>query len=238
MPVAENIRKCCDEFYRSAAREVEAKRNTVIIGFGHRARQGKDTVVEHLVKKYAERKLVVQRYSFAEALKVEVFDWLQATAFIEFTYDGIIVPNRILPGGFYINRNYSRSEKVAYIEAHKVVLRPLLQKWGTDFRRSQDKNYWVEKLRAQIAADNPHAALISDMRFENEAEICDETVRVERVGYVETDPSIGQHISETAMNSYPYDHVLEAEDGNLAGLLYKAEEVFDKILAERRILIR
>lgn len=236
MPVAENIRKCCDEFYRSAAREVEAKRNPVIIGFGHRARQGKDTVVEHLVKKYAERKLVVQRYSFAEALKVEVFDWLHQTLFaMGQGWAHLYAP---IPAPYRKVGEYTTAQKLVWIEAAKVELRPILQKWGTEFRRAQNENYWVNKLRTQIAADNPHAALISDMRFENEAEICDETVRVERVGYVETDPSIGQHISETAMNSYPYDHVLEAEDGNLSGLLYKADELFDKILAERRILIR
>ena len=57
----------------------------------------------------------------------------------------------------------------------KDVFRPLLQVWGTDFRRAQDPDYWVRALEARIdrsfAEDRTRTLVVDDARFPNEFEL-------------------------------------------------------------------
>lgn len=219
-----------DHFYRPEHPALIMRGQPLVIGFGHRAQNGKDTVVNHLVQKYAKSKLIVRRYAFADALKVEVFDWAQATGFLEVHFpDTFQCIGEPAIGGFYWNRPYSVAEKLIWVEQSKARLRSVLQKWGTEFRRAQDLDYWVKKTKARIAEEQPHVALLSDMRFPNEAVICDVTVNVVRQGY-----SIGTgHASETELDAWPYDHALTAAEGDLPGLKQQAEELFSRLLRER-----
>lgn len=54
----------------------------------------------------------------------------------------------------------------------KDSFRPLLQVWGTDFRRAQDPDYWCRALEARIrrsmAEDSSRRLVIDDCRFPNE----------------------------------------------------------------------
>lgn len=209
-------------------------RSTVIVGLGHKARRGKDTVAAHLVRKYAETGLRVQRYSFATALKAEVFDWLQGFH-AEHDLLAKFQPDSLYPHPSPALIGWDDSAKVQWVDSNKAAIRSLLQRWGTDFRRAHDADYWVNKTHAAIIADRPHVAVLSDMRFKNEAGICDVTIRVERKGFVLSEPGVAIHISEKELDDYPYDYEIEAEDGDVKGLCAKAEEVFDKILLEHRV---
>lgn len=74
--------------------------------------------------------------------------------------------------------------------------RAILQKWGTDFRRAQDPDYWVKKGTATIvkAARYAELVVVTDVRFANEAQaiheaggfvaevIAHDHVRAERLG--------------------------------------------------------
>lgn len=231
-----------DNFYRPDMLGPRAK--PLIIGFGHKARQGKDTVVAHLVQKFAESKLVVRRYAFADALKHEFMSALLAIAG---------------PTGRFFNPNSIAAirtlESWAGVpEDHQMELdtictagkpRHLLQWWGGEFRRAglvpgapfalPDPNYWVRKVQQQIEQDRPAVALIADTRYPNEAAICDVTVRVERKGF-KLAGTAATHPSETELDNYPYDFTISAEEGDVAGLCRQAEEVFAAILHERRRL--
>jgi len=60
---------------------------------------------------------------------------------------------------------------VPYINEHKDVFRPILQWWGTDFRRRlHGENYWIQRV-ADTLAGLPAAAVvfITDVRFPDEA---------------------------------------------------------------------
>lgn len=54
------------------------------------------------------------------------------------------------------------------LNARKAEYRPLLQRWGTEYRRAEDPNYWVKEwARRRALIDGPVVA--TDCRFPNEA---------------------------------------------------------------------
>src|SRR5687768_4004777 len=101
---------------------------TLVIGLGHKARQGKDEVASYLVRAYGQR-LDIRRYAFADALKAHC--------------------------------------RVAFRMTEKDA--PLLQMVGTDLYRRADPDIWVRALYWQLREDAPEVAIITDMRFPNEA---------------------------------------------------------------------
>jgi hypothetical protein len=245
MAVAENIKRMASEFYRLPIQESSSTRPALVIGLGHKARNGKDTVVAHLVKKYAESKLIVKRYAFADALKHEFMNAVVAIAGPKgrFFNPQAIAAIRRLENWAGVQEDH-QMELDAICTAGKP--RHLLQWWGGEFRRQglipgapfalPDYDYWVRKVQQAIVKDKPHVALIADTRYVNEAAICDVTIRVERKGF-----SLGaaaSHSSETELDTFPYDHTLSVKEGDIAGLCRQAEELFDNILFERRILLR
>lgn len=219
---------------------VMPKRRPLVVGVGHEAQQGKDTLVNHLVETFGKREqgtwgktfpMDVLRYAFADPLKIEVFDFLQALSFANY-HDFISIGGR----DFSIitipySKVFSREEKLVFINENKVVLRPLLQKFGTEYRRSQNHDYWVRETQIKIDYDLPQVALLSDMRFLNETEICDFTVRVVRKGF--TSVAAG-HVSEQELKDFPYDYVIEAE--SVEELKGKGELVFNHILTRKGLL--
>ena len=91
--------------------------------------------------------------------------------------------------------------EVDFVEAQKDFFRPLLQWWGTEFRRSLCGNdYWVNRMRRQL--DQHRLAdyiFVTDVRFPNEAEL------------------IREHSTETVMDTYEFDEVIK-NDGDLKQL--------------------
>lgn len=215
------------------------EKKTLIVGLGNRAQQGKDTAAEHIIQVFGKREegewgnyfpIDVRRYAFADALKVEVFDWIQAQTFIESNFSATFdLPWEV--GSYFWNRSYSTEEKLAWVNRNKGQLRKLLQKWGTEFRRVQDSDYWVKKTLARIREEGPQVALITDMRFLNEAKAVDVTVKVKRPGFVSGVPL---HSSETVLDDYPFQYILEAT--NLEELKEGAETLFVEILEDKGVL--
>ncbi len=105
---------------------------------------------------------------------------------------------------------------VDYINAHKETFRPILQWWGTDFRRRlHGEDYWIRKMAAALAT-LPAAAVvfITDVRFPNEAALVrahgGRVVRIVRRNYTPPAAALG-HASETAMAAIVADDTLVAE---------------------------
>ena len=102
-----------------------------------------------------------------------------------------------------------------YINAHKARFRPILQWWGTDFRRAQfGEDYWLKQMATALAAQSPGATvLITDVRFANEAALVrargGRLVKVVRLNYA---PPAGEgHASETELDRVIPDETIAAE---------------------------
>jgi hypothetical protein len=121
----------------------------------------------------------------------------------------------------------------------------MLQFWGTDFRRAQNKNYWVNKTSnriKEIQSNNPEAIiLIPDTRFRNEYEKLKDFggifIKVYRMIDTDTghyiqylDPERDpQHQSEIELDPVLSDHVITSPDGNIPELYRRAKLTFDII---------
>lgn len=110
----------------------------------------------------------------------------------------------------------------------RMSVRQLLQKLGTEaMRQGLHTNVWVNALFVdyhpiKLSQDDPSYWLVTDTRFPNEAEAIEERggilLRIERPG-----TSTGDHPSETALDDYPFTHVI-VNDGDLNNLINKVRE--------------
>jgi hypothetical protein len=149
---------------------------TVVLGLGHKARHGKDTVASLLVPVLEASGLHARRYSFASAI-----------------YD-------------HCRTQHGMTTKDA----------PLLQRAGVA-ARAADPLVWLRAVAWKIADDAPDVAIVTDVRFRNEAAIVRDTyrgfvVRVRRTvnGAPFVDPSRDpQHASETDLDGYLWDRTID-----------------------------
>lgn len=87
---------------------------------------------------------------------------------------------------------------VEFIEQNKEAFRPMLQWWGTDFRRKfHGDDYWLRKwMQRVLELKDAHMIIVPDVRFQNEADLLRQfdgkIFRIVRFG-LEPD----QHESET-----------------------------------------
>lgn len=205
---------------------------TLVVGVCGAARAGKDTVVRHIVDTYGD--MGVARYAFADSLKLEIFEWLQGLSVAYEAYGSAELMTKLPfpPHGAV----FSEEGQLQWIERHKDELRKLLQVYGTQHRRTQNTDYWVDRALERIAHDSPRIALLSDTRFRNEVEICHVTVKVERTGDSGiNDPTIGQHISERELAEFRPDYVISAASGDVDALKLQAERVFQEIVRRFRV---
>lgn len=98
---------------------------------------------------------------------------------------------------------------VSRIEENKNTFRPVLQWWGTEFRRDLfSSTYWLDRARATIqhGLDENRLVVITDVRFQNEADFVREhggkVWKVVRENNTNTD----KHPSETELASIGADY--------------------------------
>ena len=218
----------------------------LIIGFGNKARHGKDTAAEAVKNFYDQRNVPAVKhgqfraivnvgvFKFATALYQEVNEAIKEAGSIDAllkrgyvttdAWDGNI--DTMFSAGKHV---WSLPDWVVAGDSTPTHLAPygkhptLLQFWGTEVRRARDPNYWVDQLFLSIPA-NTDIALISDVRFPNEADAITESggynVRVVRVNkngtnYQSTDRS-PSHMSETALDTYNWQFNLANHEGHQA----------------------
>lgn len=100
---------------------------------------------------------------------------------------------------------------IAELEADKARFRGILQWWGTEWRRAQNPNYWIDQTRKKILALKGISGLIvaTDVRFPNEAELIENMGGVVvRISRPEANNVTDPHPSEVVMDSYPFKHVI------------------------------
>lgn len=95
--------------------------------------------------------------------------------------------------------------------------RELLQRVGTEcFRNNVNKDFWVTRLMSQIKQDHKTKLhIIPDTRFPNEAEVIKlhggYVIKIDRDDLPESD-----HLSETALDGYKFDCVIDNNNGYMA----------------------
>lgn len=152
----------------------------LILGITGQKQSGKDTVGEMLAGMIlSSLNLKPIRLAFADALKEEI---------------------ALATGGNVETINTNK---------HLQEVRRLLQFWGTEIRRAQDKQYWIKQLEAKVAnAPNNSFIYVTDCRFLNEADCIrsmkGQILKVERPDKVNSDP----HTSETEVTKIKFDHCI------------------------------
>lgn len=185
----------------------------ILIGLGYKARQGKNYVANYM----KEQDPSIKFYAFADELKL----------YCKENHD------RLLPLWQLANQT---KQQPACKDDPIYGYTPILQWYGTDVARKQNPNCWVEALDARLKQEAPEIAVITDVRFPNEAAYIKEkggylveVTRLKEDGtqFLDTtrDP---KHPSETALENYPYwDFVVLCKDGDLLGLKRKAVGVLN-----------
>ena len=168
----------------------------LVIGFGHRARQGKNTAALAALESLPLQ-TDVHIYAFADALKSEV-----RAACAKFG------------GQFELLEQWKAAGLMPdWVRYEEPKPRSLLQWWGTEYRRTKDPDYWVTRLNKTLSAHNPDVALITDVRFPNEADFIHamggKVVKCVRVGT--PDVNVHEHPSEAMLDAYRgWDYTISA----------------------------
>lgn len=221
---------------------------SLIFGFGHRARHGKDTVAAEIIKRRAGNGpgwYDVRGYSFAKELKDEV----NKNAMMAGGMIRLFDPIYRTEGSGYMQTNGNLVQLPDWVQYDPNPDTPdplcpygkqrtLLQWWGTDYRRAVDPDYWINKLAERLAKDKPEIALITDMRFPNEMAFVQEygdAIKVERRnpdGTLYVAPGLVPHSSEEALAHVPdnmWDGIL-TNDGTLEELKEAGVKMFDALM--------
>jgi hypothetical protein len=187
---------------------------TLLVGLGHKARQGKNVVAEELVR-VSEGK--AKLYALADELKTYCRD-RHEELFAKYPHVGT---------------KHKDDPIYGYVE--------MLQWVGTDVIRKENPNYWVEVLSKRIEAEQPEIAVVTDVRFPNEAEWIKQRegclVKVQRItadGTPFIDPTrSATHPSETALDDYNDWHVIiQAGDGEVEALRESARALYALLTGE------
>lgn len=101
---------------------------------------------------------------------------------------------------------------VPYLESHKEQFRLILQGYGTDYKRWQNKRYWIDAWQREVefAARQKYAIVIApDVRFINEAEmIKDMGGELWRVNRNRPMP-VDYHQSENELDKIKFDKIID-----------------------------
>ena len=114
----------------------------------------------------------IEKISFADSLKEEVENIINLTrnnsSLEHIAYEMNVSKDEIKP--LYIAMIAFKDINELTVKKKNSTIRFMLQYWGTDVRRKNNENYWVQKTVNKILEINKlgNVALITDGRFPNE----------------------------------------------------------------------
>lgn len=106
--------------------------------------------------------------------------------------------------------------------------RQILQWWGTDYRRAQREDYWLSKVRDRIASVPDNHWVVTDIRFQNEANLVRELGGCLVVVHRPAIYPVTEHVSEAFWRTCKADWQIE-NNGTLNDLIYAAYDLVIQI---------
>lgn len=212
--------------------------NTVVVGFGYKSRHGKDEAIKAILAARSGQ-YDVRRYAFADALKREVNSAAVVAGGMENLFHVLRTQGTPLLNGDLIRIpdwvQYDPNADMTDPMSPLGKQRTLLQWWGTEYRRAEDSNYWVNKLNETLLSEKPRIALISDMRFPNEMSWVKSdpasgfVVRVDRLGFDNKMTHESEHLLDWVAEE-DWHYIIQVPDGQVEELRRDAVVVFDLIV--------
>jgi hypothetical protein len=216
----------------------------MIIGFAGKAATGKTTAARYLESVLDARVTILP---MARVLRDEVEAFLRSIGahdYVPLVYGCQDDKVRI----FYVDEKKAHEQCPIwghFVEEHRdiqdrpglsaVTVRRILQWWGTEYRRSQDPDYWTKAWGRKITQYDVDKTLVlvDDVRFMNELSVIREhgglIVKIERPGF----DGANNHSSETSLDEYhDWDGVI-VNDGTLDEFCAKAETLVVALLQNR-----
>ena len=231
------------------------KQYPLVIGFGNKARQGKDYAAKYIKEVYSD--VIIMHWADALYAEVSREDENNPLAIRIFN-------TRKQVNEYMIFEKYFKADKSTAIYGHYSIEEvprlhkifedrnidvyhrmeekdaEILQFWGTDYRRTFfGGNYWVNIIKKQIEDIDPNAIiLIPDTRFLNEYKFIKSIngffVRVNRwkqdgTQYLATDRD-PKHPSEIELDKIKADFTIDCPDKDIDKLRASSLEIFDNIV--------
>lgn len=193
----------------------------MIIGLTGEARSGKDTMADYLVSEYGFLKA-----SFATALRMEVAEAFGVEVdLLEIDKDNYSPLMHI--------EKCTDMDFIHILDKHRHLSdngmfspRKILQLWGTELRRSQDSDYWVNPVRNRILSDSSQSWVVSDMRFANEH------IALTDIGAISVKiinprvKTVSKHSSEEFWKTCKADHEI-LNDGSKEEMYERIDRIID-----------
>jgi len=207
----------------------------ILIGFGNKSRNGKDTACTGIVEWCQRHDFPVLHVNFADALKVEVTDAIRAAGSVEDLLAQGAGPGVSIPSWVQPTPNAELETLSPYGKHGK-----LLQWWGTEYRRAENPNYWVDKRREKVVGFDG-VVITSDQRFINEAidtiELGGLNANVRRLNEDGTqffDPSRpANHVSEVELDQWNWDFRIVAKTGEAKLVKMQAVQILKYMMASK-----
>ncbi len=116
-----------------------------------------------------------------------------------------------------------------------VTVRRILQWWGTEYRRSEDPDYWTKAWGRKVSEldVNDMYILVDDVRFMNELNVIKDhgglIVKIERPGF----DGANNHASETSLDDYSAWDGKISNDGSLEVFKRKVETLVLSLVEDK-----
>lgn len=177
----------------------------MIYAFTGKKRSGKSTAAAYLAQKLPNAVRVNFKDALVEEIKQNFPDLIrEITTIMDRTeYDG---------WGWTVDR---------LVDEKPPLFRTLLQNYGTDVRRKDNQNYWIQKWLHNVAGNCPKLSdfvcdpliITDDVRFINEAKAVKNcggvVIRIVRTDQIDQDT----HSSETEMDRIETDYTIRVASG-------------------------
>lgn len=215
----------------------------MIIGFAGKAASGKTTAARY-IQGQLDSDIVI--LPMAQMLRQEVEDFIR-------TVDGETnVP--LIYGDqddkvkiFYIDEQRAMEQCpvwAGFMADHQeiqdrpgqtaVSVRRILQWWGTEYRRTQDPDYWTKAWERKLSEYNLRKThiLVDDVRFINELNVIKKHggtfIKIERPGF----NGANNHSSENSLDGYDGWNLILCNDGSLEEFQHQALEKVSQLFEE------